>query len=80
MPRDKFLLAFNEEKWPIPTPLTRDLCFQNNLHGAMVPEVFGFRTDEQSGPAHLAIVDRAIEYFHRCQRRLKFHPFSTVET
>ena len=65
MPRDKFLLAFNEEKWPIPTPLTRDLCFQNNLHGAMVPEVFGFRTDEQSGPAHLAIVDRAIEYFHR---------------
>lgn len=65
MPRDKFLLKFNDETPMIPGPLTREMCFQNNLQGARTPEVFGIRSDDQNDSTHLAIVDRAIDYFHR---------------
>ncbi|MGV0992246.1 MAG: putative sugar O-methyltransferase [Mycobacterium sp.] len=65
MPRDKFLLKFNDETPTISSPLTREWCYQNNLYGAKYPEVFGFRIDDQNDSAHLAIVDRAIDYFHR---------------
>lgn len=65
MPRERFLLKSSDKMQTISNHLSRGWCYQNNLYGAQYPDVFGFRIDGQTDATHLAIVDRAIDYFHR---------------